>query len=197
MKKLRLIRPRVNDVEVVNDLRGIGNDPLLHHSFPFSALTVRGLTRDELSPILHEYDLVRRDTHEQRTHVVTVARINEGEHKLQAVTLFVAALRLHQTSLTVTSRLELLSPLHQMMHRRITSGEPVGAHAVFPAGWKEWRSSELRIALGPPIQLFLRQAGFEITIESKLHFLSDAQVKHLIHSYQTFSRPPLRTAVKR
>src|SRR4051812_9287082 len=99
MAPLRKIVPRERNEATTTDLRGLGQDPLLQEASPYACLSVHGLTPPKgtehlLAGILSKYDLVVDQSASAGNLHLHKRSLMEGTHKIQAISLFLAALEL-------------------------------------------------------------------------------------------------------
>lgn len=94
MGKMRVIKNRDHDSRTYNgpDLRGLGSDPLLVDSSPYAVLTILQ-PQKSLTAWLEKYKLTHEHIKDHPTAVhIRCRNHTEGKHKIEALTLAVAAL---------------------------------------------------------------------------------------------------------
>lgn len=165
MSKLRLIKERTEAKDVDTDLRGLGENEIIHASAPYACLAVRGLegagSETYLQGLQAAYDLKAQPGEEQGTLHLHARVLGAGEHKLQAVTLFVAALDILKHHPGASVLLYEVSRLHDALQNSIR-------HAGHPRqdGLRErvhsWKADGHALTADGHVILHLRQAGFDV-----------------------------------
>ncbi len=186
VKHLRLIVDRQEEKPHPTDLRGLGTTPLLQEAFPFVALSLHKVPE----PLIER--LIRSTTLEltlHRTHGNVFLREKspkESEHKIQAVHLFSAVLKM-SSHMPKGARVCLfeVSPLRYLLEQGIRYRKPPTSdhrdHAMLSSFFElhdDHRGSHQHFcAVSPACSWYLKQAGFAIvTRESEPIFFSQSDV---------------------
>lgn len=169
MKALRLVKERKENSNIENDLRGLGSDPILDNSAPFATLSIHGLNLEDDSEIRGRYNLTAKNS-QSKCFDLTCKEIREGEHKLQAMTLFVAALALFKRHSHIALHLYESSKYTEQLnssHSRTNVNEKSGT-----------------LMLTPSIQHHLAHAGFSVQATNKNQILGHQQIGSLIRELE-------------
>lgn len=180
MRPLRVIRERVSDSENEFDLRGLGHCELFTHAAPFARLVV---ALPDASPavdtLLAHYGLTRDDRPQQHGVFYVHTRVRrDGDHKLQAISLFVAGVELALRHPTAKIALIEVSPLHHGLHAGIRKG------GVSPLEEEDRLSMERLLfansfGIESAVTRHLSQAGFPVGIANSFSDLDRVQLSQV------------------
>jgi hypothetical protein len=189
MTKLRLIKKRELGREEPFDLRGLGQEEVFLRSAPFACLAIHGARdQSQWGNVVKTYDLeTEASEHKQVMHLVCRIR-NNGEHKRQAVTLFVVGLHLNHQFPTLKLHLGQVSQLHYQMERTFNL-RPASVHT--PDGIiKDWLTSPQVFSVTGPVTHHLNQAGFSLSKQESVVALTRTQIDQLYHDMTTMPALP-------
>jgi hypothetical protein len=164
-----------------SDLPGLDQHEIFHNAAPYACLSVQGQTDvDRLGAILSKYGLdYEPSEHKDVFHLVSRKR-KDGQHKMQAVILFVAGLELVRTFEHVRVHLSEISRLHH--HLAVGTGGPT--HFTPDSRVAGWLYTDAPYSVEGIVTHHLRQAGFPLAArENDLHFTRDqvaALDRHLV-----------------
>jgi hypothetical protein len=195
MKRLRVVKERATETQSTDfdqDLRGLGNDPILRESFPYTVLTVRGAsTRDPLVPFLRKYDLEALALGDATEIHLCAKERKEGAHKEHSVVLFIAALDFVAKIPGTAARLDFYNPLQERILQE-SRGEDHGVETSFVEKLKSW-DSRGGVTIASAVTLGLEQAGFNIPSSQHhdLH-LSPGEVRTTFEQLRAQAQPAAR-----
>jgi hypothetical protein len=190
MTQLRLIRKRELNQEEQFDLRGLGQEEVFTDSAPYGCLTIKG-ARDaaQMESALRAYRLETQiSQHKNVLHLVCGIRI-AGEHKRQAVTLFMAGLRLHHQFPTFKLHLGEVSQLHYQMERTFNFKE-LSTHT--PDGIvRNWIEAPEIFSILGTVTYHLHQAGFHLPKQEGTLTLNGPHLDQLYQEATTEEASPV------
>jgi len=170
-KSLKLVKERKEDIATENNLRGFGRDPIFENSAPFAVLTVQGLTLEETLTVREHYNLIVKNSDSKKTHCLTCKNIVDGEHKLQAMTLFVAALSLSSQHSHASFHLHEMSSFKEHLNPR---------HQKESVNQKNHT-----VMLSPTVQHHLAKAGFSVQVSNENQLLDHRQITSFIREFRS------------
>lgn len=205
MSKLRLIKERADEQEVAADLRGLGETEIMRDSSPHACLVVRDASAGadkQFKGLAAAYGLKVEPGKTSGTFQLLTSVLRAGEHKMQAVTLFVAALEIARAHPRALLLLTEVSRLHQELKNNICHGGKA-KHEVLHERVAVWQSSAATASgkkhvlhVDAPVVSHLHQAGFAFArTEHGLDLTdSDLQTHHRFLEGRSSQAAPLRKA---
>lgn len=180
MAKLREVKKRQKDIGHIADLRGLSQELLLEAS-PYACLSIHGIKNEEkLSSIITKYELEKEPSNNKNIiHLHTRIR-EDGTHKLQAVTLFVAGLDCYRHCQEASFFLSEISRLHKLL-TEATRGVKEGLKYSPDEKIKDWVHNQKTFSIDPVVTLHLEQAGFDIKFQQEVLNLEKEDIEVFIH----------------
>jgi hypothetical protein len=199
--KLRVLKERQEQVAVAADLRGFGDSEIFlgsglsAHLFIFQD-KARTAAQIPITSICEAYGLSRAEKTSTDVHPafhLKVAHTTVGDHKTQALKLFVAALEVQRMS--PMSRLVLFqtSGLRSSLHEK-TRNETDGLSREIETVFHQKPDKNSMFSLHLPVALAIHQAGLlEHAPQSGWVHLSDSQIEFV---HKKLAEPQNATTVK-
>ncbi len=154
MRKLRLLKDRIQSITPRSDLRGLGNLEEINNSFPRAVIYLsQDLKAQETAALLESFKIQKFSNNNwcKDPHAFAVKYHAEGTHKLDCVRLFIFALRVLLDQPYLSATLEIVNPLGP-----IISGQT-------RANSKSSTVLSGALSVGQEIKDILLQAGFDRT----------------------------------
>lgn len=148
-----------NESNPLHDLEG---DGLLVDSAPYAVLSVQGTDQHkDLQRLLEKYGLERRDSKLPGVFHLVCRQRRDGQHKMQAVILFVAGIEIHKTSPLSHLHLGEVSQLHQGLHEALHGAQAASPHTA-DSHIERWLQEMHPFSLEAVTTWHLNQAGFPV-----------------------------------
>lgn len=164
MRKFRTIKNRQLDQQVDNDLRGIGNDPLIQSAFPIAILFVESNNEKNIHKLCKDFELKIHAKFSQSNFALSVMAPAENSHKKDCLNLLYAALYLCKESEGNLASLEIIHPFHEMMKNSISN--KVGKTFELQ-NTKHLQGQVYQFYIDIPSSMALEQAGLNIKVNEK------------------------------
>lgn len=184
MSKLKLIKERnkKSAENPVNDLRSLGDEDIFLNASPYACLSVHG-NHDPgiIHSITEKYGLEKEQSSHAKVVHLHFHHRHEGEHKIQAIALFVAGLDINQKIPNLHLFLSQISRLHQHIEKGIIGNQHHSDHSP-DAKISEWLVSPHSYSMESVITWHLHQAGFPIQKSNTTHHLNQESINAIMTS---------------
>lgn len=179
----------LHEFESAADPWTLRNDPLFSSAGPCAVLTVRPRVVPDLPPSLQlDFGVEEIDARPSHEHHFRLTRIVDGEHKIQALTLFGFGAVLLHIDPSLALFLHEARRLHALLEARL-----VHQSLTPPEYWRqdlgEWTPLPGCLALDVPTQLHLALAGMLTRTSPAIRYLSRRAIQWKLNPGR---RPALR-----
>jgi hypothetical protein len=185
MRKLSVVKERRSSAEgssqKTGDIRGLDDIQLIKGSSFESSLFLKHPGELALAPTLTKYALETSHVSQfPGVHRLQTIWRQKGEHKLQALRLFFAALELGSSYPDLHAFLTYESGLHRELKQRMeTEVHTHDAHELH-----SWVQSPHQFSIAQGIALALKQSGYAISTDAPMLNLSWTEAKHVTTTVQ-------------